>query len=63
MDKTLMIRRAVTGDAGALAAFAESAFRATFGAQNSAENMDAHCAAAYGESIQARHGLDHIINI
>jgi ribosomal protein S18 acetylase RimI-like enzyme len=49
-----MIRWAVAGDAAALAAFAESAFRATFGAQNSAENMDAHCAAAYGESIQAR---------
>jgi ribosomal protein S18 acetylase RimI-like enzyme len=54
MDGTLMIRRAVPGDAAALAAFAESAFRATFGAQNSAENMDVYCAGAYGESIQAR---------
>lgn len=49
-----MIRRAVTGYAAALAAFAERTFRATFGAHNSAENMDAYCAAAYGESIQAR---------
>ncbi len=49
-----MIRRAMPADAAALAAFAERAFRATFGAQNSPENMDAHCAAAYGESIQAR---------
>lgn len=54
MNGTPMIRQAVPGDAAALAAFAESAFRATFGAQNSVENMDAYCAAAYGESIQAR---------
>jgi diamine N-acetyltransferase len=46
-------RRAVPADAARLAALAERTFRAAFGASNTRENMDAHCANAYGESIQA----------
>ena len=47
------IRRAAPADAARLAALAERTFRAAFGAFNTRENMDAHCANAYGESIQA----------
>ena len=32
---------------------AERSFRAAFGAFNTRENMDAHCASAYGEARQA----------
>jgi ribosomal protein S18 acetylase RimI-like enzyme len=47
------VRAAVAGDAGALAALAERTFRDTFGAHNSAANMDLHCACTYGAAIQA----------
>ncbi|HET8715509.1 MAG TPA: GNAT family N-acetyltransferase, partial [Holophagaceae bacterium] len=40
-------------DARALAALAERTFRDTFGADNTAEDMDLHCRTAYGEAIQA----------
>jgi ribosomal protein S18 acetylase RimI-like enzyme len=56
-----IVRRAEPKDAGALAAFAESSFRATFGASNSRENMDAHCAGAFGEAIQAAEIVDPAI--
>jgi ribosomal protein S18 acetylase RimI-like enzyme len=46
-------RRAEPIDATRLAAFAERTFRAAFGSFNTRENMDAHCANAYGEAIQA----------
>jgi ribosomal protein S18 acetylase RimI-like enzyme len=46
-------RRAELIDAEQLATLAERTFRATFGHSNSRENMDAHCANAYGEVIQA----------
>jgi ribosomal protein S18 acetylase RimI-like enzyme len=36
-----------------LAALAERTFRAAFGPFNTHENMDAHCAKAFGEAIQA----------
>ena len=47
------IRKARIDDAKALALFAETAFRASFGAMNTAEDMDAHCRSSYGEAIQA----------
>lgn len=46
------IRRARANDAAALAALAESSFRATFAADNLPAHMDAHCRANYGEAIQ-----------
>ena len=46
-------RRAAPADAARLATLAERTFRAAFGACNTRENMDAHCASAYGEAIQA----------
>jgi diamine N-acetyltransferase len=47
------IRRARTSDAAALAALAERTFRDAFAAQNRAGDMEAHCAASYGEVQQA----------
>lgn len=46
------IRAASEGDAAALARLAEEAFRETFAASNSAENMQRHCETSYGESLQ-----------
>jgi len=46
------LRDALPADAAALARLAESTFRETFAADNSAEDMDAHCAASYGEAQQ-----------
>ena len=45
-------RRAEPIDAARLAALAERTFRAAFASSNTRENMDAHCASAYGETIQ-----------
>ena len=45
-------RRAEPTDAARLAALAERTFRAAFASSNTRENMDAHCASAYGETIQ-----------
>jgi diamine N-acetyltransferase len=47
------IRVAHRGDALALAALAERTFRATFGASNTVEHMQRHCARSYGEALQA----------
>lgn len=47
------IREARPSDANALSRVAESTFRATFAAMNTPENIDAHCRASYGESLQA----------
>lgn len=47
------VRRAEPADSARLAALAERTFRAAFGSSNTRENMDAHCANAYGETIQA----------
>jgi len=49
----LIIRKANRADARPLSQLAEQTFRATFGALNTAENMDLHCQASYGEAIQA----------
>ena len=48
------IRRATPTDAAALAGLAERTFRAAFAHENSAQDMDLHCRAHYGEEIQAR---------
>lgn len=48
----MVIRRATIEDAEALAAFAERTFRAAFGADNSPEDMDAYCAAAFTPEVQ-----------
>lgn len=53
-----VIRKAEPGDAAALARLAESTFRAAFGDVNTRANMDAFCAAAFGEAIQAREIVD-----
>jgi len=46
-------RRAEPTDAARLAILAERTFRAAFASSNTRENMDAHCANAYSEAIQA----------
>jgi ribosomal protein S18 acetylase RimI-like enzyme len=48
----ITLRVARENDAGALAAIAERTFRDTFAASNTAADMDAHCASAYGPDIQ-----------
>jgi len=48
-----IVRPARPTDALPLALLAERTFRAAFEALNTRENMDAHCANAYGEAIQA----------
>ena len=47
------VRRADHHDARRLAELAEETFRATFGAANTAEDMDLHCRTNYGEATQA----------
>jgi ribosomal protein S18 acetylase RimI-like enzyme len=51
---TIALRRAVTGDAPSLAVLAERTFRDAFGARNSPEDMDLHCARHFSPAIQAR---------
>lgn len=46
------IRYANTSDAKCLAALAEETFRETFSSMNTLEDMNLHCQASYGESIQ-----------
>lgn len=53
-----VIRQAEQHDAAALAALAEQTFRETFSADNTAQDMDQHCAQAYNSSIQAQEILD-----
>jgi ribosomal protein S18 acetylase RimI-like enzyme len=48
------LRRAGAEDAPSLAVLAERTFRETFGARNSPENMDGHCAKVFGSEIQLR---------
>jgi ribosomal protein S18 acetylase RimI-like enzyme len=48
------LRLALPGDAPSLAMLAERTFRDAFGARNSPENMDLHCAKAFGPDIQLR---------
>lgn len=49
-----LVRIALPRDAKQLSVLAERTFRATFGARNTAENMNLHCRLSYGEAIQAR---------
>jgi ribosomal protein S18 acetylase RimI-like enzyme len=51
-DAAFIIRRAGTGDAAALAEFAARTFVDTYGAANSAEDLAAHLADAFGERQQ-----------
>ena len=46
------LRPALAADAPALSVLAERTFRDTFGSRNSPENMDLHCARAFGAGIQ-----------
>lgn len=48
------LRRATPGDAPSLAVLAERTFRDAFGARNSPENIDFHCAKHFSPDIQAR---------
>lgn len=48
------LRLALPGDAPSLAILAERTFRDAFGARNSPENMDLHCAKYFGPDIQLR---------
>ncbi|MCC6756692.1 MAG: GNAT family N-acetyltransferase [Arenimonas sp.] len=57
------IRPAVAADAKALAELQEATFRSTFGASNSAENMDMHCRLSYGEHIQRAELEDPALHI
>ena len=52
IEQRLTIRSAVAADAAALARLAEETFRSTFAADNTPEDMEAHCASAYGTAIQ-----------
>jgi ribosomal protein S18 acetylase RimI-like enzyme len=52
MDDLGTLRRANDRDAPALARFAERIFRETFGADNRPEDVDAHCARSFGETLQ-----------
>lgn len=47
------IRKADRSDAGPLSRLAESTFRDTFSAMNTAQDMDLHCRSRYSEAIQA----------
>jgi ribosomal protein S18 acetylase RimI-like enzyme len=58
---SVALRRAVAGDAPSLAVLAERTFRDAFGARNSPENMDLHCAKYFGPDIQAREIADRAI--
>jgi diamine N-acetyltransferase len=52
MQAVIRIRRAVDDDALALSLLAEATFRAAFADSNTAENMQRHCAATYGQALQ-----------
>jgi GNAT superfamily N-acetyltransferase len=52
------IRAATLADASPLAALAEATFRAAFSASNSAADMDAYCASAFGGHIQTHELAD-----
>lgn len=48
-----IIRKARYSDAKQLSQLAETTFRATFSAMNTAEDLDLHCQSSYSEAIQA----------
>lgn len=49
---TQSIRYAKVTDASALADLAETTFRENFGISNTAEDLEHHCRASYGEALQ-----------
>lgn len=57
----IRLRRALLTDAKALALLAERTFRATFEPWNDPEDMNAHCASAYGEGVQAKELSDPLV--
>lgn len=65
MVAPVVIRRAAALDAPALAALAARTFRDAFAADNTPDDMDAHCARAYSPAIQAREladaGIDTLV--
>lgn len=52
MQAAIRIRRAEDDDAQPLSVLAESTFRAAFTESNTAENMQRHCTASYGQALQ-----------
>jgi ribosomal protein S18 acetylase RimI-like enzyme len=52
LPANITLRRATPADAARLAAFATTAFRDTFAAQNRPEDMAAYIAEAFGEPVQ-----------
>lgn len=58
----MTIRRATLADAPALATLAERTFRDAFEADNTADDMDAHCRQSYAPAIQAREIADPAID-
>ena len=62
IEQGLTIRSAVIADAAALARLAEETFRLTFAADNTPEDMEAHCASAYGTAIQRAQIADDTID-
>jgi len=55
---SVVLRRAVAGDAPSVAVIAERTFRDAFGAHNSPDNMDLQCVRHFGPDIQAREIAD-----
>lgn len=53
-----IIRTAISTDAGELACLAERTFRDAFEAENSAADIDSHCAANFGEEMQLKEICD-----
>jgi len=60
-EDSIVIRGATPGDAGALARLAERTFRAAFGARNTEEDMNAHCAENFGPTMQAAEIADRAV--
>lgn len=54
----MIIRKAEQSDAKPLAQLAETTFRDTFAAQNTVEDMEAHCRSSYSEQLQSREIAD-----
>lgn len=54
----IVIRPATPSDASNLAGIAERTFREAFAADNSAEDIDAHCASKFGAEVQRREIAD-----
>ena len=62
IEQALSIWPAVSADPAALARLAEATLRRTFAADNTREDMDAHCASTYGTEIQRTEIEDETID-